>query len=68
MTAPSGGFWRIGVLVPTHPQRVLRLEERRLGYPRAHLPQRLDVVENPESSAMCGHDDVVLVHDQIADR
>src|SRR5262249_59559419 len=60
----------IRVAVRAPPNGVLRLEEKclRLDYFRLELPQGSDVVENPEGTAMGGHDQVVTVDGEIAHR
>ena len=61
---------RIRIHVPADAVGGLRPEEmrRRRDYIRVELPQRRDVVENPERSAVRAHDDVVAVDDEVANR
>ena len=80
MIAPSGGFCPAGsstghgmsVLVfqrTRHAVVGLNSDDvRRVGRRRADLPQRRDVVEDPEAAAVRADDEVVVFDDQVADR
>src|SRR5207248_2204856 len=56
---------RVGVLVPSESPRAGRFEEEAVAADR--LPERLDVIEDPESSPVCRGDEIVLVESEIAD-
>src|ERR1019366_8550200 len=60
---------RIGVAAPAYADCDLRRVKKRRAKRRlrVELPERRDVVEDPEAAAVRGDDEVVTVNDEIAD-
>ena len=79
MIAPSGGFWPAGssggsgvsVFMFQRTRRArcgLKSTRRRPWRGLVDLPQRRDVVQDPEAAAMRPDDQVVVLDDEVADR
>src|SRR5467141_3079378 len=62
--------WRIGVSVPTETNRFLRCEEMHTFFRDVgvQLPQRRDIIQNPERAAVRGDNKIVAMNREIAHR